>query len=230
MRTYKKIIKDSSFFPLSLYETIELNNICNAAKRLDRRNAIPATSSNFSIRSKENTLLITKSGLHKRNLNPSHFIRSDLQGNPLHSQSPKPSDETLLHAMIYRNLRNATAVLHCHAPELEFITLKKSEPLTHAKNEKEQTLCGFFKLHGHEILKALGLKTHLEDFYLPVVQNDQDMEKLSKQIEKNFFTHQQKLPLCAFLLENHGIYCFGNSVHQAELRLEAILHLLSFLK
>lgn len=229
MRTYKKIIKDSSFFPLSLYETIELNHLCNAAKRLDRRFAIPATSSNFSIRpKKENVLLITKSGLHKRNLNPSHFIRTNLAGVPLHSQSPKPSDETLLHAMIYRNLNTVNAVLHCHAPELESVTLEKSKLLT--SNENKQPLCGYFILHGHEILKALGLKTHLEDFYLPIIQNDQDMEKLSNVIEKNFFAHQQKLPLCAFLLENHGIYCFGNSVHQAELKLEAILHLLNILK
>ena len=228
MRTYKKIIKDSSFFPLSLYETIQLNHICDAAKRLDRRDAIPATSSNFSIRAKDNGILITKSGLHKRNLNPSHFIRTNLEGKPLHSQSPKPSDETLLHAMIYRNFNNINAVLHCHAPELELVTLKNSEILPHDENEKP--LYGLFKFQGHEILKALGLKTHLEDFYLPVIQNDQDMEKLSKFIEKHFFTYKQKLPLSAFLLENHGIYCFGNSVHQAELRLEAFLHLLSILK
>lgn len=230
MRTYRKIIKDSSFFPLSLYETLELNQICNAAKRLDSRNGIPATSSNFSIRTKNNALLITKSGLFKRNLNPSHFIRANLEGTPLHPLSPKPSDETLLHAMIYRKLNHANAILHCHAPELESVTLDKSELLTHGNNKKELPLCGFFKLQGHEILKALGLKSHLEDFYLPIIQNDQDMDKLSKLIEKHFFTHQQKLPLCAFLLENHGIYCFGNSVHQAELRLEAILHLLSVLK
>ncbi len=230
MRTYKKIIKDSSFFPLSLYETIELNHLCNAAKRLDIRLAIPATSSNFSIRTKESALLITKSGLHKRNLNPSHFIRTNLHGNPLHPQSPKPSDETLLHSMIYRNSNHSNAILHCHAPELELITIDKSELLTHDKNEKEYLLSGHFKLQGHEILKALGLKNHLEDFYLPVIQNDQDMKKLSVFIEKHFFAHKQKIPLCAFLLEKHGIYCFGNSVHQAELRLEAILHLLSCLK
>lgn len=230
MRTYKKIIKDSSFFPLSLYETIELNQICSAAKRLDNRLAIPATSSNFSVRTKENAFLITKSGLHKRNLNPSHFIRTNLQGTPLHPMSPKPSDETFLHAMIYRNSKHSNAILHCHAPELESVSLDNSDSLTLDKNENEQLPCGLFKLRGHEILKALGLKSHLEDFYLPVIQNDQDIKKLSILIEKNFFTHEKKLPICAFLLENHGIYCFGNSVGQAELRMEAILHILSCLK
>jgi methylthioribulose-1-phosphate dehydratase len=230
MRTYRKIIKDSSYFPLSLYETAELNHICNAAKRLDKRNAIPATSSNFSIRTKKNELLITKSGLHKRNLNPSQFIRLNIEGTPLHPQSPKPSDETQLHAMIYRNSYHCNAVIHCHAPELEFVTLEKSELLDNSINEKNYPLCGFFKLKGHEILKALGIKNHLDDYYLPIIQNDQDMDKISKLIEEHYFNHQQKLPLCSFLLENHGIYCFGNSVLQAEVRLEAILHHLSYLK
>ena len=151
MRTYKKIIKDASFFPLSLYETIELNRLCHVAKRLDIRHAIPATSSNFSIQTKNKALLITKSGLHKRNLNPSHFIRTNLNGIPLHPQSPKPSDETLLHAMVYRNIPEINAVIHCHAPELENITLEKSLLI----QSKENISCGFFKMHGHEILKAL---------------------------------------------------------------------------
>ncbi|KAB8039792.1 hypothetical protein GCL60_05890 [Silvanigrella paludirubra] len=231
MRTYKKIIKDSTFFPISLFELNELNKICTVAKRLDNRNAIPATSSNFSIRAKnDDAFLITRSGLHKRNLNPTHFIRTNLFGKPLHPISPKPSDETLLHAMIYRNFSVAHSVIHCHAPELESISLLNCEILKQDKNENEYLTCGYYKIKGHEVLKALGFKTHLEDYFLPVIKNDQDMEKLSHLIEYYFFKHQQKLPMCAFHIENHGIYCFGNSVHQAELRIESILHLLTSLK
>lgn len=221
MRTYKKIIKDSSFLPISLYEKIELNYICDIAKRLDNRFAIPATSSNFSIRTKNNSFLITKSGLHKRNLNPSHFIRVNFNGKPLHSLAPKPSDETLLHAIIYRNYQKINAVLHCHAPELENVTLNKTELLP---NKFGSINYGFFKLSGHEILKALGIKNHIEEFKLPVIQNDQDIEKISNFIEKNLSSFENETPFCAFLLENHGIYCFGNSTHQAEYRLEAILY------
>ncbi|APJ03016.1 methylthioribulose 1-phosphate dehydratase [Silvanigrella aquatica] len=232
MRTYRRIIKDSSFLPLSLYEMNSLNHLCDAAKRLDNRNAIPATSSNFSVRAKDNNFFITKSGLHKRNLKPNHFIRVHLNGKPVHPLSPKPSDETLLHALIYKNFSQAQAILHCHAPELEFVNLEKSQivkPVHEATNISDIKF-GFFKLEGHEILKALGFKSHLEHYYLPVIENNQNMEKLSTIIEQNFFAYQQKLPYCAFLLEKHGIYCFGNSVHQAELRLEAILHLLTTLK
>lgn len=223
MRNFRKIIKDASHFPLSLFETIELNKICDAAKRLDSRLAIPATSSNFSIRTKDNDFLITKSGLHKRNLNPSRFIRVSQQGIPLNPLSAKPSDETLIHAVIYQNVTSAHAVLHCHAPEFESILLKKLE---HKQVASQGLEFGYFKLKGHELLKALGKKNHQEDFYLPVVQNHQDMEKMANFIENHFF-HESKHPAnCAFLLERHGIYCFGHSVYQAELRLEALLHLI----
>lgn len=228
MRSYKKIIKDASFFPLTLLEKIELHKLCKTAKRLDKRYAIPATSSNFSLRATENSFFITKSGLHKRNLNPSHFIRVDLSGKALHSQAPKPSDETLLHALIYKNFFNAHSVLHCHAPELELVTLKGTEQLN---KDNAQKHIGYFRIKGHELLKAIGFKSHNEDFLLPVIQNEQNMSYLALEIEKYFFAQQPPIfPICAFILENHGIYCFGNSVTQAELRLEALLHLLGKLK
>ena len=195
MRTYKKIIKDSSFFPISLFELNELNKICAIAKRLDGRNAIPATSSNFSIRAKkENGLLITKSGLHKRNLNPSHFIRTSLQGEPLHSQSPKPSDETLLHAMIYRNLNKINAVIHCHAPELESISIIKSQIIEQDKKSNEYLNCGFYRIPGHEVLKALGFKSHLEDFYFMKIETFQIGNEI------NFFYSSLALSLVLVLV------------------------------
>ncbi|WGL59012.1 class II aldolase/adducin family protein [Pigmentibacter sp. JX0631] len=229
MRQYRKIIKDASFYPLSSLEHIELNKMCEVAKRLDKRHAIPATSSNFSIRTKNvDHFLITKSGIHKRNLNSSQFIRTQLTGNAIHPLAPKPSDETLLHALVYKNLDYVNAVIHCHALEFEYIQLQKN--CVNLDESKNCEKFGFYIFPGHELLKALGYKDHNTDYYLPVIKNNQDMEKVSQLIEEQFFSQQKKIPICAFLLENHGIYCFGNSVRQAELRLEALLHLSAYLK
>ncbi|KAB8027390.1 class II aldolase/adducin family protein [Fluviispira multicolorata] len=230
MRTYQKYNKDASFFSLSLNERIELNSLCETVCRLDKRQAIPATSSNFSIRSKSAEFLITKSGIHKRNLNPSHFIRTNFSGIPLHPLAPKPSDETLLHALIYKNFSNANAILHCHAPELEVFSLEKTEKSTFSKQNSSFIRHSLYKIKGHELLKALGLKSHSEDYYLPIIENHQNMLLLSQEIESIFIKIETPSPLCAFVLENHGIYCFGNSISQAELRLEAILHLANNLK
>lgn len=229
MRQYRRIIKDASFYPLSFFEYNELNKICDVAKRLDLRQAIPATSSNFSIRTKNaEHFLITKSGIHKRQLTPAQFIRTGLNGHAIHPLSPKPSDETLLHAIIYRNLNYVNAVIHCHALEFEHIQLNKN-CISLEENSKIDNF-GYFFFPGHELLKALGYKDHLTEYYLPVIKNQQDMENISHFIENQFFNNQKKIPICAFLLENHGIYCFGNSVRQAELRLEALLHLSAYLK
>ena len=202
---FKKYRKDASLFLLSDYEKIRLNKICKLALFLDTLHAIPATSSNFSLRSSENSFLISKSGLHKRDLNPTRFVRVDLDGNPLSSLSPRPSDETLLHALVYKSFPTANVVAHCHAREFE----------------KFKTPAHIFA--GHELLKAFGFKNHLENFTLPVFENSQDMAALAEKIGLYLKTNKENN--AAFMLERHGIYCFGNSIEQVQNYLEALFHL-----
>jgi methylthioribulose-1-phosphate dehydratase len=200
---FKKYRKDASFFFLSNYEKIQLNKICKLVLFLDTLHAIPATSSNFSLRTSEkNSFLISKSGIHKRDLNPSRFVRVNLNGHPISALSPKPSDETLLHALIYRSFPKVNVVAHCHGREFE-----KFKAPAHV-------------FPGCEILKAFGFKSHQEDFTLPVFENSQDMEALAKEVEPCL--EKNKI---AFMLEKHGIYCFGNSVEQVQNYLEVFFHL-----
>ena len=201
-----KYIYDATFQPLTALQRIQLKSLCAAARRLDERHAIPATSSNFSLRCGPNHFFISKSGLHKRDLEPNHFIRGHLNGIPVHPMSPKPSDETLLHSVVYRNDPNAGTVLHCHAPELEI--LKSPQ----------------FIINGHELLKALGKNSHTEPFSIPVIKNSQNMQELALEVEQNIYN--QGNSVIAFVLENHGIYCIGRNTDQAMARLEAILHLI----
>ena len=202
---FKKYRRDASFFLLSGHELLTLNKLCELAVYLDERNAIPATSSNFSLRASKNSFLISKSGVHKRDLNPSRFVRVNLEGEALSSTSPKPSDETLLHALVYKLFPHANVVAHCHAQEFE-----KFKAPSHI-------------FTGHEILKIFGFKNHLESFSLPVFENSQDMQALAEKIGPCI--SKINGPNIAFMLERHGIYCFGNSVEQVQNYLEALLHL-----
>lgn len=206
MRTIWKYKRDASFFPLSAHERIRLSRLCGVARRLDDRLAIPATSSNFSVRASEASFLISRSGIHKRLLTPEHFIRTDLDGCPLHPMAPKPSDETLLHALLYRAFPKAGAIVHCHAPELE----KARAPR--------------FVFEGHELLKALGAPSHEVPFELAVFPNSQDMAALAASIEARLLEPGHSH---GFVLEKHGIYVVGENVEKALMKLEALLHLLA---
>lgn len=198
----------SGQMPLSLFEQIKLGQLCHVAVRLDGRHSIPATSSNFSIRRDDSAFFVSRSGKHKRELNPSDFLLVDLQGRAKAPVAPKPSDETLLHAVIYRNCPWIECVIHCHAPELEFLRAPG------------------FTIEGHELLKALGARDHFTPIELCVYDNTQDMAELAAAVESRQLTRENSHGAVTFVLARHGIYCGGESIGKTEAYLEALLHLL----
>lgn len=210
MKSLIRYRNDASFLPLGTFERSQLSKLCKVAQSLDKNEHIPATSSNFSIRTKTGAF-ISRSGIHKRFLTPHDFIRVNLDGKPTAHFAPKPSDETLLHTILYQLIPNATCVLHCHPRAIEKVTAPG------------------LQLSGHELLKILGFKDHQTPLFLDTFANDQDMAKLSRSVAKKYATgdNSTSLTFGVFVLENHGIYCAGKSIENAEARLEAIIHLLS---
>lgn len=202
----------SGQIPLSLFEQIKLGKLSDVAARLDNRQAIPATSSNFSIRRDHSAFFVSRSGKHKRELNPSDFLLVDFQGRAKALVAPKPSDETLLHAIIFKNCPWIECVIHCHAPELEFLRAPS------------------FSIDGHELLKALGATDHLTPFELCIYENTQDMHELAASIEKRQLIDKSAHGPVTFILARHGIYCAGESIGKTEAYLEALLHLLKLQK
>lgn len=197
--------------PLTLLEQIQLTTLCEIAVRLDSRLAIPATSSNFSLRSTGRGFFVSRSGKHKRMLNPSDFLLVNQNGQAIAPIAPKASDETLLHALTYKHCPDVNVVLHCHAPELE----KASPPGV--------------QFDGHELLKALGVQDHKTTLNVPVYPNSQDMTALAKKIEqKQFATESVRNGPVLFILAQHGIYCGWNTLDRSEGALEAVLHLLKY--
>jgi methylthioribulose-1-phosphate dehydratase len=196
--------RDAGLLPLGGWERIQLKKLCAVARRLDSRLAIPASSSNFSWRRAPDEIFITRSGLHKRLIEPDSFLRVNLKGKTISAASPKPSDETLLHCALYATQHEANVVLHCHAPEMEFLS---------APN---------WTIPGHELLKALGFQDHTTPLRFPVLPNDQNMETLAKRTQE---LSNEIILSKGFLLQNHGLYCFGKTLEHALCHLEALLHL-----
>jgi methylthioribulose-1-phosphate dehydratase len=209
MRTHKKYIRDATNIYYSHKELEDLKSLCEIAKQLDNRQVLPATSGNLSVRSSKDQFLITRSGYHKKFTTPAHFLRINTHNTlPITFIAPKPSDETKLHAAVYSLFPEINSVVHCHPAKLDsFLRVPH------------------FKFEGHELLKCLGYKTHTEPFCLPVFKNSQDMDKLAEEI-KDYFSKVIKSndPICAFYLENHGIYCFGTSPQNAMNKLEVFLY------
>jgi ribulose-5-phosphate 4-epimerase/fuculose-1-phosphate aldolase len=198
------------------YEGSELLALCQCAKRLDATQALPATGGNLSIRAKSRNeipegMWITRSGYHKRDTTLRRMVWVGLDGKTtLPGTVAIPSDETPLHACLYRHLPMAQAVIHAHP------------------NECEKWTDSHVKLSNHELLKIFGSKTHDVTYTLLVLPNIQDRHKLSEEFER-VLKEQPKGTLLApgIILENHGIYCYGRSAGHAEAIYEAMVRLLS---
>ena len=179
--------------------------IIAAGQRLDRFGWVPATAGNISVRLRDGTVAITRSGGHKGFLGADGVIRVGLDGRPLR-EGDRPSAETGLHCGICRRFPEAGAVLHGHSVPVTVLSRR---------------LGGSIRLEGYELLKAFpGLATHQVSVDLPVFDNDQDIPRLQGVVEARWADDGTVLP--GYLLRGHGIYVWGVDMPQALMRLEAV--------
>ena len=93
--------------------TAEIGALCATARSCFARGWAPATSGNFSVRSGSH-ILITPTGLDKSQLAPADLLEIDPEGRVVAGRG-KPSAETGLHTVIYREFATARAILHVHS-------------------------------------------------------------------------------------------------------------------
>lgn len=183
--------------------------IVAAGRWLDGRGWAPGGGGNYSHRLDDGALAITASGTHKGRITPADVMRIEPDGTPI--DPAKPSDETLLHCQIYRLFPEANAVLHSHG----------TASLILARTRREAT---GLTLAGWELLKAFpGIATHETQVILPVVDNDQDMVRLSARIEPLLLA--QPAPP-AYVIRDHGVYGWGRSMDEAARVVETVEYLL----
>jgi methylthioribulose-1-phosphate dehydratase len=183
----------------------EIDQLCATARNCYARGWVPATSGNFSVRW-GSRIYITPTGLDKGALAPDDLLEIDLDGAVL-SGGGRPSAETSLHTVMYRERVHARAILHVHTVWNTLLSGWFAGD-------------GFIALSGYELLKGLsGVVTHEHTELVPIVENTQEYgvlaENLKAVLQKNGAGH-------GVLLSRHGLYTWGESVAEARRHLEAL--------
>jgi methylthioribulose-1-phosphate dehydratase len=145
-------------------------------------------------------------GSVQRHPSPTDLLEIDLEGRAVAGHG-RPSAETSLHTVIYRERIHARAILHVHTI---WNTLLSGRFVS----------LGSVPLQGYELLKGLsGVATHEHTERVPIIENTQVYtalaEHLSEVLRVNADAH-------GVLLSRHGLYTWGESVAEARRHLEAL--------
>jgi methylthioribulose-1-phosphate dehydratase len=183
----------------SLWETI---------KFFAQKSWVPATSSNFSVRSTKNDeYIISRSGIDKSLIRLEDLILIDKNGEvlePFNQPGVKSSAETMIHTKIYELFPQINSVLHTHSVIGTVLSMEFAKE-------------GGVHFEGLEILKAFeGNSTHAMTEFLPIVKNSQDMNDILRDMEESF-----KKPIHGFLIAGHGLYTWGKDIPTAKRQIEA---------
>jgi methylthioribulose-1-phosphate dehydratase len=191
-------------------ESAEAQALVRVAREFGALGWTPATSGNYSIRLGSNRILLTRSGVHKRDLDLDGLMLVDDQGRPV--DAGRSSAETGLHVQLYQLDPAINAVLHVHSPAATVAS-------------RRHAAAGEVVFRNYELQKALaGIHSHETEVRIPVVANDQDIERLAERIQP----HLDRSPRpWGYLIEGHGIYAWGGSVAEAARHLEALDFLLA---
>lgn len=193
--------------------------LCALGRWIASRHWVPATGGNFSVRTAENSALVTASGTDKGELSPQDLLPVSWQGPQL-SCNGTPSAETALHAMLYQLDPAIKAVLHTHSVQATVFSRLISQDN--------------YLFAGYEMQKAIsGINSHEQLLPLAIFNNSQDIPALAAELKQRW----QKQPLshsvnsslnCSLnsslnfglLVRGHGLYVWGNSLQQAKRHLE----------
>ncbi|MEY4288899.1 MAG: methylthioribulose 1-phosphate dehydratase [Bacteroidota bacterium] len=167
----------------------------------------PATSTNYSFM-EDGQIWVSRSGVDKSNFQAADFIPIDENGlvqAPF--QDIKPSDETMIHVLIYRLFPQAKVILHSHSKNPVLISMKHKET---------------FSVGNYELQKGFsGVTTHECTVHIPIFENAQDMGYFEKYLPERISEIQQH----CFLIRQHGTYAWGENLFAAKRHLETLDYL-----
>lgn len=167
----------------------------------------PATSTNYSFR-EDGKIWVSRSGVDKSHFQANDFICIDENGKvQAPYQDIKPSDETMIHVLIYRLFPEANVILHSHSKHSVLITMKNDV---------------VFSVKNYEIQKGFsGVKTHDCSVHIPIFDNAQEMSYFEEELPKRKNEIQQH----CFLIRQHGTYAWGENLFAAKRHLETLDYL-----
>jgi len=182
------------------------------AKGFHARGWLLGTSGNLSavVQREPLQIAMSPSGADKGELRPEQILSIDEHNHIVGQQGGKPSDESLLHIRVVKQL-GAGAVLHTHSIWNTILSDFYAPQ-------------GGVKIEGYEMLKGLqGVPTHEHAEWLPIVENSQDMPALAETIGDTLNQHKAAH---GFLLRRHGLYSWGENLAQAKRHIEILEFLL----
>ncbi|MEI6359335.1 MAG: methylthioribulose 1-phosphate dehydratase [Synechococcus sp. ELA619] len=165
-------------------------------------------------------LLMAPSGVDKGQVQPADLIVVDAAGQVI-GGSGKASAETALHLEIVGRC-GAGAVLHTHSQAATLLSRRAlAEPRRRGPDSNPKP-DGVVLVEGLEMLKGLaGISTHATSIEIPVLDNDQNLPRLSQRAGPLLGDAPQGL-----LIAGHGLYAWGQSLSQAIRHLEILEFLL----
>ena len=178
-------------------------------KLLHRRGWCDGTGGNFSVVVEQEPLrlLMAPSGVDKGSVQAQDLIEVNRNGDVIRGVG-RASAETLLHLCII-DCCGAGAVLHTHS--LSATLLSRTEL-------QRGSVC----LEGWEMLKGLkGVTTHDTNVNVPIIDNNQDLQKLSESAAMRLSEAPYGL-----LVAGHGLYAWGNDLSEARRHTEILEFLL----
>lgn len=170
----------------------ELVKVCHLVYK---NKFVAAYDGNISVRTENNSVLITRSGICKGNVTSDDIVETDFDGNII-SGKGKISTENKLHFFIYQNRTDVKAVVHCHPVYATALGLVE-----------ENYLANYFP----EVLLTLG-KIPVCKYATP------STSEVTDSIKENLADSN------AFILQNHGAVTIGNSVIDAYYKMEKLEH------
>ena len=186
--------------------------LAEIGRRFDARGWVLGTSGNFSVvvNREPLRLAITSSGIPKGELTADGIVEIDRAGLLTSPGTGRPSAEARLHVEIVQ-ARGAAAVLHTHSMWSTLLS--------------DRHIAGRgLAVEGYEMLKGLqGVATHEHREWIPILENDQDMERLGGRVREALTEYPA---LHAFLLRRHGMYTWGETLSQAVRHVEIVEFLL----
>lgn len=197
----------------------KLNELAEIKREFSARGWMPATSGNVSLRVKEKPLafFVSVSGRDKSVTLPDDFILVNEEGKPVSPSGKgesrnllKPSAEAGVHAQIYKKLSPAV-VLHVHTLYNTLVSVHSPYP--------EALL-----IEGLEMIKGLGLWEEKGRVKIPIVPNHHDLIRLASAAGDAV---DRSVP--GILIKGHGLYAWGNSLHEAKRNVEAFEFLFQYL-
>ncbi len=169
--------------------------LVEACHKVYEKGFVAAYDGNLSIRTNDNTVLITRSGICKGDVTEKDIVEIDLKGKTLSGNS-KTSTEHKIHLLAYSKRKEVNAVVHCHPVFATAFALIGE---------------GLDKHYLPEVFLTLG-KVPICKYATP--STDEVPESLEPYINYSW----------AMLLQNHGAVTLGKNLDDAYFKMEKLEH------